>query len=130
MQQLGIRIADVTLSIISADPSLQLHADGPLRDFVVSGSDPDVIIGAAWDDLPSPDKGDRKIFDSGSVWQLYERDESYLFLFHSPLSGPAPYKTALMNNDYTRGKVLLNRRISSIQMNPFILLNTRSMSSS
>ena len=69
----------------------------------------DVIIETAWDDLTILDAGNRKIFDSGSAWQLYDHDESYLFLFRSPLSGPVPYKAALMIRDYTRGKVLLNR---------------------
>jgi hypothetical protein len=108
-QHFTFRIADITCSVVSGDPSLRLRADGALQHFIVKGSDPDAAIEAGWTDLSVEKPWGRKIFDAGAVWQLYEQDDSYFLLFRSPVSGSSPYKMALMSREFSAGKVLLNR---------------------
>jgi len=68
----------------------------------------DMTVRAAWGELPEATGGE-KVFDSGSLWQLYRVNGTYLFRFASPALGPHPYKVASFNKDFTVGEVLLHR---------------------
>lgn len=103
-----VRIADITLSIISADPELKIEADGATKQFLVNGAHPDVRVHAAWGDLREEVRG-RKVFDSGALWQLYRQNGNYLFRFATPYYGALPYKIASFNRDFTYGEVYLHR---------------------
>jgi hypothetical protein len=103
------RIADIVYSIVSPDPALKLGIHGAIKNFIINETNPDVTIDARWDNLSEIVAMGKKIFDSGGVWQLYQTNGSYLFLFHSPVFGPSPYMIARVNKDFTMGEVLLHR---------------------
>ena len=105
---LCIKIADITISLISVDPGLKLWVDETTKAFLDPNATPDVSIEGYWDDL-SPDEDWGKIFDSGSVWQLYQNNGSYLFSLKSATFGPNPYKVAKVQKDFTRAEVALHR---------------------
>lgn len=103
-----IRIAGITVAFVSDTPGLTLGVDETMRRFVVDETAPDVRVRAAWGDLDD-DKGGKKLFDSGSVWQLYAENGSYRFRFTSSACGSLPYKVASFNRDFTVGEVYLHR---------------------
>lgn len=109
---LFIRIADVTLTISSVDPNLKLRIDGAIHKFLIPEADPDVTpdiaIEARWGDLSTNGAKGKKIFDSGSVWQLYQNNGVYLFSFQSPVFGPTPYKVVHTQKDFARGEATLH----------------------
>jgi hypothetical protein len=103
-----IRIADITIALLSDDPKLRVGVEGGIKNFVVDEGEPDIEIKARWDNL-SEESGGRKVFDSGSPWQLYSDNGSYILRFTSPAFGASPYKIASFNQDFTKGEVSINR---------------------
>lgn len=103
-----IRIADITIALLSDDPKLKVGVEGVIKNFVVCEGDPDIEIKAKWGNLPE-ESGGTKVFDSGSLWQLYSDNGSYIFRFTSPAFGASPYKIASFNRDFTKGEVSINR---------------------
>ena len=99
-----LRIADITISLLSDDPELSLEIEGATKKFLVPQADPAVRVQARWGDL-CENHGGKKIFDSGVLWQLYSEDHSYRFHFTSPVLGPVPYKIASFNRKFTSGEV-------------------------
>ena len=102
-----IKIADVTIALHSNNLEFALGIEGPIQKFLVDERDPDIRIQTSWDHLLKEDGG-RKLFDSGSVWQLYSKNGSYFFRFASSTLGSLPYKVACFNRDFTEGEVLLH----------------------
>jgi hypothetical protein len=103
-----IRIADITIALLSDDPKLKVRAAGVIKKFVVHEGEPDIEIKARWSHLSRESDG-RKIFDPGALWQLYSDNGSYIFRFTSPALGAFPYKVASFNLDFTKGEVSINR---------------------
>lgn len=103
-----VRIADVTLALVSGDPKLRLRIEGTMGKFVIDEKNPDVFLWAAWDELETR-TGGRKLFDSGDLWQLYYDYGFYHFRFTSQALGSVPYKVARIRKDFKRGGVLLHR---------------------
>lgn len=108
VNKICVRIADVTLALLSGDPKLRLGIDGTMGKFVVDAKNPDVCIWAAWDELEKETKG-RKLFDSGDLWKLYDEYGFYNFRFTSQNFGSIPYKVARVRKDFKMGGVLLHR---------------------
>src|SRR5574337_1204863 len=107
-ERLCIRIADITIALVSEDPGLALGVDESIQQFVVDETAPDVHVRAAWGDLHDQNGGE-KLFDSGGLWQLYAEGGSYCFVCISPFFGSVPYKVARFNRDFTSGEVCLHR---------------------
>lgn len=114
-----IRIADITIALLSDDPNLELGAEGVIKNFVVYEGESDIEIKARWGDLQREREG-TKVFDPGALWQLYSDNGSYVFKFTSPALGASPYKIASFNQDFTRGEVSINRSYYDLEqcMNP------------
>jgi hypothetical protein len=105
---LCIKIADITISLISVDPELKLWVDEATTIFLNPNATPDVTIEGCWDNLAQVENRG-KIFDSGSLWQLYQNNGSYLFTFHASVFGPIPYKLVRTKRDFTHSEVSLHR---------------------
>ena len=52
----------------------------------------------------------QQLFDSGSVWTLYQDGDGLLFDFASDVIGPEPYKRLHVDREFRQGLLLLNRR--------------------
>lgn len=102
-----IRVAEITIRIAAAESGVQFQVDGPARQFLVREEKPEVSIVTAWGDL-SKWTGRDKIFNSGSLWQLYRESDSYLFALTTRSIGPIPYKLAKFNRNFTTGKILFH----------------------
>jgi len=108
-EKVCLRVADLTIALITAEPTLRLHVAGATRLFCVEEGVPDVSVLAAWGKLSEASRGAR-LFTSGHLWQLYEGEAgSYHFYFASSALGAAPYKVASFDRDFTSGEILLNR---------------------
>jgi hypothetical protein len=101
-----IKIADITIGVLTDAPELNLGTEGAMKHFLADGVDSDVKVHVGWGDLKNECAG-RMIFDSGALWQLYSENGFYLFRFSSPALGYLPYKVAYFNRSFTEGKVFL-----------------------
>jgi hypothetical protein len=54
------------------------------------------------------DEEDRRLFDSGSVWRLYERDDGFQFDFSTPPMGVSPYKRLIVDREFRCGRLLIS----------------------
>jgi hypothetical protein len=103
-----IKIANITIAVLSEDRKLKMRAKGVMKDFMVNGGGPDIEIKARRRYLSIESNG-KKVFDSGALWQLYSDNGTYVFQFTSPAFGTFPYKIASFNKDFTKGEVSINR---------------------
>jgi hypothetical protein len=101
-------IADICVSLESSDPKLTLATMPARQDFIVNETKPDSIVSAEWVDSLK-EISSQPIFDSGALWKLYFDHEQYHFSFVSPVLGSQPYKIASFNQDFTRGRIAMNR---------------------
>lgn len=99
-----LNIADITISLLSDGPDLELDVEEATKKFLVPPAHPDVRVQGKLGDLCGK-RGGKKIFDSGALWQLYVQDCSYRFHFTTPTLGPVPYKIASFNGEFTSGEV-------------------------
>jgi len=107
-----VTIGGVTIAMASRDASLALALQGPHRRFAAaSDSTPDITVQVGWEEsrLKPNLEGDKKIFDSGGVWQLYREEDLLSFYLSSPKFGSRPYARATFSQDFTQGVVSLRR---------------------
>ena len=69
---------------------------------------PDIRISVAWAGKLARAQG-RRLFDSGSVWSLYECEEGFQFDFGVPIIGELPYKRLIVDEQVRRARLLLSR---------------------
>jgi hypothetical protein len=50
----------------------------------------------------------RQLFDSGSVWRLYEDENGFRFDFSTPAMGDRPYKRLIVDRDFRRASLLIS----------------------
>ena len=102
------RIGEVSLGLSGegAEPLVF----GPQIDLFRFESDTcDVELRLQWVDALDRPQGD-EMFDSGSVWKLYEDGGALLFDFESVALGFTPYKRLCIDRAFRRGLILLNRQ--------------------
>jgi hypothetical protein len=109
---LSIRVAGLTMKMVADVAGPALVADGAMRDFVLQPEDDsvDLLLSIHWADELAPPPG-APLFDSGGVWTLFRGAAGFTFCLHSPALGPQAYKLAVLDAGFTRGRVLLSRRI-------------------
>ena len=88
-QHFVLKIAGLKVEVTSDENAFNLDWEGEKGKFIVHDGVPDVRIRAAWGELSEDGVGD-KLFDAGTVWQLFKDNCSYLFRFHSLAFGPRP----------------------------------------
>ena len=68
----------------------------------------DIVISVAWAEKLPLARG-RRLFDSGSVWRLYECEEGFQFDFSTPVLGELAYKRLIVDEQVRRAQLLLSR---------------------
>ncbi len=106
---LSVRIADITTTVVSLDPSLTMKAEGAIGKFLVNGVEPEMKFQTRLANLFDLSPSGKMVFDSGSSWRLFQEDDTYTFQLQSRAIGPAPYKIAKIDKDFTMGEVLFHR---------------------
>ncbi|MBZ5683160.1 MAG: hypothetical protein LAO24_23975 [Acidobacteriia bacterium] len=64
--------------------------------FRVDAGVSDINIQVKWADSLPP-RFERQLFDSGTIWRLYEGEDGFQFDFNSPVFGERPYKRLLVD---------------------------------
>jgi len=108
---LHLRIAGLTISVTSADPAVRQQCIGPSARFVVDDDgtpDLDLVLERV-DSLSA--SSDQLLFDSGGVWRLVDDGTHYRLECQSYVFGDDPYKVALFDRSFTRGRLLLRRDV-------------------
>lgn len=106
-----LKIADISIALRCAAPDLPLRIVGPMSQFVTTReAQPDVTIRVDWDEA-GEDQGGRLLFDSGSIWRLYELEDGRReFRLAAPFSGWQTYKVARFDAGWTSGEILYRRQ--------------------
>lgn len=102
-----IEVAGVTINMTGGDPAPALV--GAMSRFIVAAAKPDVTIYTSWGELGDENHGER-LFDSGSLWQLYAENGGYRFRLAGIRPGQSTYKVARFNEEFTRGEVICDPR--------------------
>jgi hypothetical protein len=108
----SFRIGEVSLGL-SGD-SAHPRVFGPQIELFRSGSSTgaestcDIEISLQWVDRLSTPSAEL-LFDSGSVWKLYENGPGFLFDFSSPVISLDPYKRLRVDREFRHGLLELNR---------------------
>ena len=67
----------------------------------------DITIQVEWSENLGPPAG-RPLFDSGSVWRLYEDGEGFQFDFSAPTMGTRLYKRLFVDSQFRRARLQMN----------------------
>ena len=102
-------IANIRIGIASGDMDLTVRLGEDMQAFSVESTNPDLSLEAHWLDPEDAGNAGRRLFDSGGVWQLYFKDNSYRFHCHAPAFGKIPYKVACISRDFSLGRVFMHR---------------------
>jgi hypothetical protein len=103
----GFQVGEVAVRV-ECNAEIDLNLAPPLAHFRADADNPSVDLQIGWiSDLTAQSRGE--IFDSGSIWKLYWRDSHFCFDFSAPLFGPHPYKRMLIDDQFRRAQLFLNR---------------------
>lgn len=95
----SVQIASENLKDVVLDSSL-----APFRCHIGSS---DIDIRVDWASSLSPVSG-KKLFDSGSIWRLYEEEAGFRFDFTAPIFQGRPYKRLLVDRRFRRASLQMN----------------------
>jgi hypothetical protein len=107
MHRCCIRIGKVSIGL-SASSEDNIQLDPELNAFRIDSPPCDIEVKVQWADHLARPSG-RKVFDSGSIWTLYEENEGFVFDFATPVLGSEPYKRLLVNEEFSAARLFLNR---------------------
>jgi len=96
VQVAGRSCADVTLL-------------GSLEPFRSETRSSDITIQVEWTASLSPAEG-QQLFDSGSLWRLYEDGAGFQFDFSAQPLGEQPYKRLLVDGQFRRARLQISKR--------------------
>ena len=78
-----------------------------LAPFQIKAQASDITIQVEWAERLGPPAG-RPLFDSGSVWRLYEDGAGFQFDFSAPTMGIALYKRLFVDGQFCRARLQMN----------------------
>lgn len=104
----AFRVGGISVQL-QAIRDTDMAMDSTLLPFCVAPGVADISIQVERVSTLPPAHG-RQLFDSGSVWRLYESEGDFQFDFKSPAVGLAPYKRLLVDDQFRRASLLLNEK--------------------
>jgi hypothetical protein len=82
---------------------------GPqLQPFATDGGTQDIEVQVEWSSTIEPGRG-QELFHSGCLWSVHKVGSGFLFDFTTKRLGSRPYKRLLVDEDFRRARVTLNR---------------------
>jgi len=103
----GFRVGGVSVSAESQGND-HIVLDAQLEPFGMECNAADVTIRVEWaTDLRTETQ--KRVFDSGSIWRLYDSTAGFQFDFRAPAFGDQPYKRLLIDSRFRCGTLQLNR---------------------
>jgi hypothetical protein len=102
------RVGAVSVQLAS-DHSADVELGAALEPFRVEGDGSDIDIRVAWvSELHSPKVP--RLFDSGSTWRLYEKEDGFQFDFVAAIFGEHPIKRLLIDRRFREANLQMNGR--------------------
>lgn len=112
-----LRIAGISIELRYLEASLHRELVDPISRFIVPPEQAEVSLTV--ERLAGAPRGDgRLLFESGGVWRLFEAAGGYRVECHAAMFGEAPYKIALFDRSFTRGRILLREGTDLPEMHP------------
>jgi hypothetical protein len=102
-----IRIGKVSIGLSASSPD-DIRLGPELDAFRTSLTTCDIEVDVECADHLPKLRG-RKLFDSGSIWTLYEETGGFVFNFVTPALGCQPYKRLHVNEEFSIAQLFLNR---------------------
>jgi len=102
----GFSVGGVSVQLASTDLA-NVAFVASLEPFRTDHATSNIDIRVEWADDLRPPRG-QKLFDSGSVWRLYEDGEGFQFDFSAPVLGVQPYKRLLVDERFRRAKLQMS----------------------
>ena len=103
----GFRVGGIAVQRASLEKGA-VNLAAPLEPFRTELDTSDIDILVEWvSGLAAP--AHRSLFDSGSVWRLYQNDSGYCFDFRAPVLGDQPYKRLLVDGRFSMAVLQMNR---------------------
>jgi hypothetical protein len=85
----------------------------PLQPFHVNEGDYDINVRVEWvSDIPQ--SSDAQLFDSGSVWRVFEGENCLQFDFKVPFLGEQPYKSLVVDSRFREATIRMNAKSFAI----------------
>ena len=106
---LNLSFGDITISTV-VPRSMRITLPGEVQAFLVDATDPDISLKLKWADAIEPLHGKELLFDSGQIWRLYRHEHSLCFDLSTVALGREPYKRVVMDLQFTRGEIFVNRK--------------------
>lgn len=94
---------------LAGDQVSDVDLGSSLEPFRVDAGVSDIDIRVRWVASLEPTRG-RKLFDSGSIWRLYEDEKGFQFDFSASASGEDPYKRLFVDDRFRRASLLLSEK--------------------
>jgi len=100
------RVGGVSVQL-AGDRSSDVDLGSSLEPFRIAAGASDVNIRVNW--VPSLQRARRReLFDSGSIWRLYDDAGYFQFDFSATVSGEDPYKRLFIDHHFQRASLLLS----------------------
>ena len=115
-----VRVGDVAMKIVCDERTIPSTPAGPARLFLVDDDQADSTMTVRSAPGLTAPRG-KQLFDSGLVWQLHRDRDDFVFGFHSPVFGNAPYRLARFNSAFTAGRVSIGHAplAADVPVKPF-----------
>ena len=102
----NIHIGGVSL-LLTSHGAGEIYLDRGLHAFRRAPiKQPDIRLEICW--RPNLTAGQRPAFSSEALWLLFREEDDFIFQFTSPLTGPSPYKSLRMDQNFRVGELVLN----------------------
>ena len=108
VDSVALEIAGARLSACAADPAMRLALAPASRAFACTPDAADIRATIEVADLSRVSCGDRRVFDSGALWQLWQDGADSVLRLASPVFGPTPYKTVRLDRDWSTAEVSIH----------------------
>lgn len=111
LKEVKLGIGGITVLLNAVDDILLEINEAQKRFFTTMT--PDLALELRGYDREILRTGSKKIvFDSNGIWDLYRNERDYIFNCYSDDFGPEPYKTAVINSDFSSGHIYIDKAYS------------------
>lgn len=100
-----VSIGGVGISMASSSDNVALALPEAHEAFLDSSASVDIHLEVTDEPIPEGLSKDRQLFEADSTWRLLRRPEGYALALVSPAFGPEPYRVALLNDNWTAGRL-------------------------
>lgn len=117
LRSLRIKIGGISFAITLNKPK-DYHIFEKIYHEFFTNDDPNIILQVNHKEMPDLN-GWKKVFDSGSVWCLWQSNNMWAISLHSPLLEPSIYQLVILDSAFERGEIYIRKIPSGESSFPF-----------